>query len=717
MKKWQSGKFWLKTLSICLIGMFVLGVGSQAILYRYFSSDNLHQIAETSFADAGRRVRFDAQVSRGFFPRPTVSLRNVTLSEPNSDKIAVHIKEMRTGVAWSNLWSAQPTIEKWVWIQPHIHLSQHSNSQWNIDDLLKKRDVQVNRLIIENGRFQMVTPTQNHLITAFKAKIKGLTDPKSQFEISGETLQKHWQQVTWQAQGIIEKNVDGWRIPSIKLQGTAQPLQHPLSFKLNTSLEYQSGNLKTGPLKLQASSPDNELNINAESGSTELSLHKIRLNDTNAIATARKDNQDWTGSLNVHQINWRPTVLTTDQIQLKASRQNTYTLDTATLNTTLVWQKKLGFALNNLALSTRQEQRRTTSHARFVSQLEGWLKSTDGYNWQTNLSGQIERQPATIKAEYQHGPQPTLNAVVHLHKLSLSPYWLNLSNQTSHAYPAFLAQGRLAKIEADVKIDSLITPGVQLDDFSVRVDANPQHIQLSSLHAALYGGHTEGGLNISNANPPILHLQQYFQNVQISPLLNDLLGVHSLHGRGNAVIDLTSKGGKKAQWLSALNGRTSININQGSLEGIDFAKTLQNLRNNQTNHLVGDNEQTPFERFSLDTLIVNGISQQSRSELISGNVTVTSHGKTDFNLKTLQENVTVSVRNNGRINSVPLQINGTFDKPSIALDYQRLTKGLSTPEEKQQVLTNALKEQWQWLKPERSASETAAEAQASGSLP
>ena len=75
------------------------------------------------------------------------------------------------------------------------------------------------------------------------------------------------------------------------------------------------------------------------------------------------------------------------------------------------------------------------------------------------------------------------------------------------------------------------------------------------------------------------------------------------------------------------------------------------------------------------------------------------------------------MRNDGRINSVPLQINGTFDKPSIALDYQRLTKGLSTPEEKQQVLTNALKEQWQWLKPERSASETDPEAQASGSPP
>ena len=112
MKKWQSGKFWLKTLSICLIGMFVLGVGSQAILYRYFSSDNLHQIADTSFADAGRRVRFDAQIGRGFFPRPTVSLRNVTLSEPNSAKLAGHLKEMRTGVAWSNIWSAQPPIEK-----------------------------------------------------------------------------------------------------------------------------------------------------------------------------------------------------------------------------------------------------------------------------------------------------------------------------------------------------------------------------------------------------------------------------------------------------------------------------------------------------------------------------------------------------------------------------------------------------------------------------
>ena len=717
MKKWQSGKFWLKTLCALVIGALGLGISSQAILYRHFSPEALQRAAEAHLAESGRRIRFDAHISRSFFPRPTVTLRNVIITEPHQNKTAIYIKEMRTGIAWASLWSNEPEIEKWVWIEPDIYLRQTNTGQWNVQDLLNRRGAHINRLIIEKGRIQIDTPVQHHLINAFKIKTSNLSSAEAQFEASGNSLQPSWQPITWRAQGLLQQREQGWAIPNFNLSGRTQLWQHPLHFTLTTALENQAGTLKTGPLKYQLASPKNQLNLNIESSSAEWNQQRLRLNETNAIATAHAQNQDWSGSFSVHQLIWRPTIFTADQIQLKASHQTADYFDTLTLNTALSWQSKQGFQLNGLSVSTRQDSRKNAAQTRFISQLEGSLKSSDSNRWQAKLSGQIDRQPASIFAEYQHQPQSSLTASIYLKKLSLSPYWNELFSPTEANYPAALAHDKLAQLSADLKIDTLTTPLMQADDFNVHIEATAQQIQFSSLSAGLYGGHTEGGLSISNAQPPTLHVQQYFQNIQINPLLDNVLGFRNLSGRGDAVIDLTSKIGKRAQWLSSLNGRASINVNRGSLEGLDFAKILQNLRNNQTQHPLDNHQQTPFERFSLDTLIEQGISQQSHSELISGNVTVTSSGKTDFNRQTLQENVTISVRNQNHLHSIPLQINGTFNQPAITLDYQRLTKGLSTPQQKQQALANALKEQWQWFKSERSASEAMSDDFTSGSPP
>ena len=42
-------------------------------------------------------------------------------------------------------------------------------------------------------------------------------------------------------------------------------------------------------------------------------------------------------------------------------------------------------------------------------------------------------------------------------------------------------------------------------------------------------------------------------------------------------------------------------------------------------------------------------------------------------------------------------IEGPVANPSITIDYPSLTRGLSTPEEKQKIIGDTLKQQWNWL--------------------
>lgn len=705
MKKWQSGKFWLKTLSTCLTGSILAGIAGYTALYQASSPERLQQAAEAAIAGSGRHIRFDADIGRSLFPRPTFTLRNLTISEPNDSKAAIHVGEVRTGIAWTSLFNATPAIEKWIWIKPDIHLYRRADGEWSLADLARHtHQSTVNRLIIEDGRIHIEQPERTDTLTALYAKISGLSAAESQFEAKGETEQPFWQTIKWQFAGTVEHlRPQSWHIPNFTLKADAAPAGHALTIKADTAITRNTDGLQTGTIKLQADSPDDTLHLNAESSGLHWQNGRLRLGETNGLATVRQNDSGWDGSINISQIDWRPTLLLANQIQLKASQHTPGYLNTFDIGTAVSWQNNRGILLDGFKLSTRQENRHAAGQARFISQLEGQLSSADGWRWQADLQGQIDRQRASVQADYQVGTPASLRLSLYLSKFSLTPYWENLQDEGSNRYPAWLTDGRLANVQADIRIDTLSTPGITIDNFATLLEADRRQIRLSSLTAMLYGGHTKGSITLSNANPPALQLQQHFQNVQINPLLQNLLGLNNLSGKGDAVVDLNSKGRNRAEWLNSLGGQVSIKVKNGSLAGVDLAKILQNLRQNQTEQPIHDNQQTPFERFTLESQIQNGISHPSRSELVSGNVTVVSEGKTDFSRETLQEKLTVNVHNQGRSSSIPLNLSGSFSAPAVSLDYQRLTDGLSTPEEKQQALSNALKEQWQWLKPERNS--------------
>ena len=53
---------------------------------------------------------------------------------------------------------------------------------------------------------------------------------------------------------------------------------------------------------------------------------------------------------------------------------------------------------------------------------------------------------------------------------------------------------------------------------------------------------------------------------------------------------------------------------------------------------------------------------------------------------------------------LPLKISGSLTRPSFSLDFQRLTEGLNTPQQKEQALRQTLKQQWLWLNQGNTAS-------------
>ena len=124
----RSGKFWLKTLSIGTLTVLALEGGARLALHQLiFNSDHIYRSAQTALDGTKRRIRFDADFGRSWFPRPTLTLHNVIISKPGTDTAEIHIREMKVGVAWKTLFGADPEIEKWLIKQADLGLSRQAN--------------------------------------------------------------------------------------------------------------------------------------------------------------------------------------------------------------------------------------------------------------------------------------------------------------------------------------------------------------------------------------------------------------------------------------------------------------------------------------------------------------------------------------------------------------------------------------------------------------
>ena len=146
-------KYRLKYAVAVLTILLLAAIGLHASVYRIFTPENIRSRLQQSIAHTHRKISFDADIQRRLLPRPTVILKNLTITEPGNDRTAVSVKETKIGLSWKNLWSDQIQVEKWVVSGAELALTRDGKGVWNIQELIDnpKRKASVNRIIIENS--------------------------------------------------------------------------------------------------------------------------------------------------------------------------------------------------------------------------------------------------------------------------------------------------------------------------------------------------------------------------------------------------------------------------------------------------------------------------------------------------------------------------------------------------------------------------------------
>ncbi|ENZ7817228.1 AsmA family protein [Neisseria gonorrhoeae] len=689
-------KYRLKYAVAVLTMLLLAAVGLHASVYRTFTPENIRSRLQQSIAHTHRKISFDADIRRRLLPRPTVILKNLTITEPDGGRVAVSVKETKIGLSWKNLWSDRIQVEKWVVSGADLALTRDRNGAWNIQDLFDgaKHSASVNRIIVENSTVRLNFLQQQLILKEISLNLQSPDSSGQQFESSGILV---WRKlsVPWKSRGLFLS--DGIGTPEIS----------PFHFEASTSLDghgitisttgspsvrFNAGGADAAGLGLRADTSFRNLHLTAQIPALALKNNSIKTGTVNGTFTAGGEYARWDGSFKLDKANLHSGIANIGNAEISGSFKTPRLQTNFSLGSPLVWSRDNGLDAPRLHISTLQDTVDRLPQPRFISRLDGSLSIPNLQNWNAELNGTFDRQPVAAKFKYTREGAPHLEAAAALQKLNLAPYLDEFRQQNGKIFPDIL--GRLSgNVEAHLKIGSIQLPGLQLDDMETYLHADKDHIALSRFKSGLYGGHTEGGISIANTRPATYRLQQNASNIQIQPLLQDLFGFHSFSGNGDAVIDLTASGKNRKQLIRSLQGSLSLNISNGAWHGIDMDSIL---KNGLSGKISGS---TPFYRFTLNSEISDGISRHIDTELFSDSLYVTSNGYTNLDTQELSEDVLIRNAVHPKNKPIPLKITGTVDKPSITVDYGRLTGGINSRKEKQKILEDTLLEQWQWLKP------------------
>lgn len=682
-----------------LLAMLLVFVGAYAAFYRVSDASKIEQIANRALSETQRKIKFQPDVGRRLFPRPTIILRDVTLTEADGKTPAASVGEVRIGIAWSSL-IGSTEIEKLVLNQVAAVVSRNERGEWDFGDLLSQqqgKSLPINRIQINNGSILFHINQQQIQFSKIYYSHERV-DNQFPYTLSASGAHQSWNQLNLNATGYAGYDESGNIVlPNFQMKFNGQENNQDFSGSLATKII-------ANPKQVVAEDSKLIVRSNRFNSHSDINIKKIaqmgndwHIQDVNSVFTGSQGNNQYNGSVAVGESRWQNQQWQSQEMHVHLNTQNPqYGTSVLNLDGSANWQANQGFTMPDVKMTTRLEQ--LNKLPSLISEFSGSLNVKDSQHWQVLAQGILDRQPAAMSFVRENN---NVAGVIQLAKFNLTNYMDFVQQGADSAYPDWL---RDVNLRVDWAISTLNLPNLEINNIRSTLLANNKQMLFEPLIADLYSGHTEGSLKIDNAQPLQYSLTQKAHDVQILPLMQDLFRNGSLSGKGNAELSFKTTGSTRQQLTENLSGSLNVDLKEGSWHGLNITELMNNADKGESKLQSGNSAATPFSSFVLKSRIEKGVSQHSIvSEFSQLAAQMVSKGQT--NLFNGQISDDVILYSNNKQNVLPIRLSGTLDNPTISLNYDKLTRGLKTPEQKKAAVENALKKQWDWLKESAAASQ------------
>jgi len=240
-------------------------------------------------------------------------------------------------------------------------------------------------------------------------------------------------------------------------------------------------------------------------------------------------------------------------------------------------------------------------------------------------------------------------------------------------------------LDGTAKIGRLKVSKARVEDVLLQIKAQDGIIRLDPMQLKMYQGSAAGKAVLDVVrDTPKSDLNLKISDIQISPLLKDVMGKDFLEGSTQADISLTMVGDQPAQIKKTLNGKGDLQFNDGAIVGIDLASMARNVAAAfGLAEKGGERPRTDFTELAMPFTIQNGVANTPATSLKSPFIRIVAAGTADLVGETLDFRVepkaVASIKGQGDESQrsgimVPVLVSGTFASPKFRPDLSTAAK-------------------------------------------
>lgn len=308
------------------------------------------------------------------------------------------------------------------------------------------------------------------------------------------------------------------------------------------------------------------------------------------------------------------------------------------------------------------------------------------------------------------GTRPTVNADLAFNKLDLNIYHRpEKDGAATAATPPDLSKewsekplpfDDLKAIDGAVKIttDVFKVGAVEAGPSSLTATLGDGALQARVEVSALFGGKGALDLTLSHGTPTQMKLALDVTGVAAKPFLGAAFGVTFLSGPADVKLDLTAKGDSPAQLISTLAGSANVNLQNGTIDGIDLATRVGLLKTDDAEGWgVSTGEVTAVTSASSAATFSDGIATLNNTRLEAAGISADVSGNVDLLRRAVDLKATPGA---GLPLPVAATVKGPWEKPKLSakVDVENVLRDGDVPEDVEKLAKGAAKKAKKKLK-------------------
>ena len=676
----------LKILGIVIAVLILLVAIAIGIVIAKFDGNRIKQELVTQMQEKKQRtLKIDGDLSLGFWPKVSVKIGKLSLSEHASKQQFASVESARVSVAVMPLLSGKVVVDTVELNGANVTLIKHRDGKLNIDDL---------------------TSADEKAAPAAAKSAKAETKPL-QIDIGGIKIAN--MQLTWRDEKSgSATTISGLDFSTGRIEadsGKKTYLVNALSLAAKGKLDADSFDIKLQAPKISLS-PD-------KSASDTVTL--------SAVLSGPQRNVN--AKLSLAGIEGKGDVLRIGKLAFDLDASAGEASVKGTLNSALTAnfeQQKVAFEsiageFNIAHPQMPMKQLKLPIKGNLSADLE--KQSAAG-----NLGTQFDESHIALKFNVAKFAPLALGFDLDIDKLNIDKYMPPKTAATAADKAAAekksddtrLDFSALKGLNLDglVKIGNLQVSNIKAANIKLPIRATGGRLEVAPHSAQLYEGSVTGSLTL-NANDNAMTLKENFAGININPLLKDVMDKDVAEGRGNIALNVTSRGATVKAMKKALGGTASLSLKDGAIKGINLEQTLRDMKGafsgkQDATQQARPADKTVFSELAASFKVANGVAHNDDLTIKAPYLKLGGSGDIDIGNDSInylvQASVVTTAGGQGAKDleylngvTVPVRLSGPFDKLAYKIEFADIASAAlkSKVDEQTKVLKDKFQEQLQ----------------------